>query len=148
MAKPHLTTAEDFADPAVFQAAFSEYLTNRTGPLTVVNASSALPENAAIAKGHRQIPHPPHPPPAALLLPQHAHLLFLPLATPSDKPKLPLPPHRQAYRPPRRIAPPEDRLHSAVVAFVGKGGQGFPTGVPKGGEAVNSAVAERAGGEL
>ncbi|KAK0669869.1 putative choline dehydrogenase [Cercophora samala] len=42
MAKRNLTTAEDFTDPAVFQAAFSEYLTTRTGPLTVVNASSAL----------------------------------------------------------------------------------------------------------
>ncbi|KAK4174668.1 choline dehydrogenase [Triangularia setosa] len=42
MAKPDLTTAEDFANPTVFQAALSEYLTTRTGPLTVVNASSAL----------------------------------------------------------------------------------------------------------
>ncbi|KAK0744749.1 choline dehydrogenase [Apiosordaria backusii] len=42
MAKPHLTTAEDFANSTVFQTALDKYLTTRTGPLTVVNASSAL----------------------------------------------------------------------------------------------------------
>ncbi|GAB1318436.1 hypothetical protein MFIFM68171_08646 [Madurella fahalii] len=41
-ANPGLTTSEDFVNTTVFQAAMDEYLATRTGPFTVVNASTAL----------------------------------------------------------------------------------------------------------
>ncbi|KAM7218044.1 oxygen-dependent choline dehydrogenase [Rhypophila decipiens] len=40
--KPNITTAEDFNDPASFEAAMTETVANRTGPFTAVNASSSL----------------------------------------------------------------------------------------------------------
>ncbi|KXX74203.1 Oxygen-dependent choline dehydrogenase [Madurella mycetomatis] len=39
---PGLTTSEDFLNTTVFQAALDEYVATRTGPFTVVNASTAL----------------------------------------------------------------------------------------------------------
>lgn len=40
--KPGIPTGEDFLNPAVFQSAMTEYLTNRTGPLASINAGSSL----------------------------------------------------------------------------------------------------------
>ncbi|KAK0717374.1 hypothetical protein B0T26DRAFT_751449 [Lasiosphaeria miniovina] len=40
--QPEITTSDDFANPAVLQAAMDEYVATRSGPLTVVSVSSAL----------------------------------------------------------------------------------------------------------
>lgn len=39
---PGITTLDNFTDPEYFNAAFEEYITNATGPLASIGASSAL----------------------------------------------------------------------------------------------------------
>ncbi|KAK3365514.1 GMC oxidoreductase-domain-containing protein [Lasiosphaeria ovina] len=57
--KPKITTSDDFANPAVFQAAMDEYVATRSGPLTVVNASSALLSLPQVGGSYSALPENP-----------------------------------------------------------------------------------------